>query len=465
MSLAQGTSMTNDDRDFPRIALRERLMLAGCDIPEQGSAAEHEATRLWNGAIDSKPTLVARCATAMQVSEALRAAHDAGLPVSIHNGGRDWAGRSLRNGSVVIDLSSMTSLSINSKRREATIGGGVTGGQLNEAAGKQRLVAAIGNDGSIGMAGLILGGGYGPLMPRIGLACDNLISAEVVSPSGEVLMCDAGTNADLFWALRGGGGNFGVITSARLLLHEIGTVLAGTIIFPWENVRAVLNRFADLMLRAPLELYGAMVLSLGSDGKPAAAISLIWTGDPARGQEIIAEIGAAGTPLLMKAEPMPASEILSLTNGKLAQGRGYEVATRWLGTLGSDAIDVMVSAFETRTSPLSSIIVHHCHGVATEVAPDTTAFGMRRPHFTALIYGAWTPALDDGEPHRYWARKLSADLVPAALPGGYANLLHNDAADQIAYAFGRNASRLMSLKTQFDPAGALRAIPLPLSAE
>ena len=148
----------------------------------------------------------------------------------------------------------------------------------------------------------------------------------------------------------------------------------------------------------------------------------------------------------------------------MTYGHGYEVATRRLGTLAPDVIDVMVPAFEARTSPLSSIIIHHCHGVATEVAPDATAFGCANLNLTALIYAAWTPAVGDGEPHRRWACKLSADLAPAALPGGYANLLPDSAAGQIAYAFGRNASRLSSLKTQFDPAGTLRAIPLPPAA-
>jgi hypothetical protein len=158
---------------------------------------------------------------------------------------------------------------------------------------------------------------------------------------------------------------------------------------------------------------------------------------------------------------MPANELLSLTDGKLPQGRGYEVATRWLATLSPDAVDAVLSAFEARTSPLSSVIIHHCHGAAAEVAPETTAFGMREPHFTALIYAAWTPATSDAGPHRRWARQIAADLASNALPGGYANLLSDDAVDQIRSAFGLNGSRLAQLKEQIDPDGALRAIPLP----
>jgi FAD binding domain len=446
-------------------ALRERLRSAGCDMPATGSDAWRSALRTWNGALDLKPALVARCATSRQVSEALQAAHDAGVSVSVRGGGRDWNGRSALDGRLVIDLSGMSAITIDVAHREAVIGGGVTTAQLNRAAAEYGLAAVVGNDASIGVLGFILGGGYGPLMTRFGLACDSLLSAEVVLPNGDVVMCDASHADDLFWALRGGGGNFGVVTSARLRLHSPGTVLAGTIIFRWADARVVLRRFGELMLRAPAELYGGAILSVGPGGEPVAVISPVWTGDQARGEAIIAEIVATDTPVFAKVGPMPAGEVLSLTDGKLAEGRGYEVATRWLAALSPGTIDAVVSAFEARTSQQSSIIIHHCHGAATEIAPEATAFGMRQPHFTALIYGTWLPEeAGNAGLHRQWARQLAAALAPQAFPGGYANLLPDDAADQIKSAFGRNGPRLAELKKRFDPAGALRAIPLPSGA-
>jgi FAD/FMN-containing dehydrogenase len=438
-----------------------KLLAAGCELPIAGSAAWEAATRKWNGALNSNPALVARCTTGIQVSDAIRAARHTGFRASIHNGGQDWNGRSLRNDNLIIDLSGMTTISVDADRHEAMIGGGVTTEQLNRAAGEHGLAAVIGNDGAVGVVGLILGGGYGPLMTRFGLACDNLLSAEVVLPDGEIVRCDTSQRQDLFWALRGGGGNFGVVTSAHIRLHALQTALAGSVVFGWPDARAALRRFGELMLRAPAELFGAAVLSIGPSGQPVAVISPLWTGDAAQGEAIVAEIKAVGNPLLAKVRPMPANELLSLTDGKLPQGSGYEVATRWLATLSPAAIDAILSAFEARTSPLSSIIIHHCHGAATEVAPEATAFGMREPHFTALIYAAWTPATSDAGTHRQWARQLAADLASNALSGGYANLLSDDAADQIKSAFGPNGSRLAQLKEQIDPDGALRAIPLP----
>jgi len=444
-------------------ALGKKLRSVGCDIPTAKSDAWKVAVRKWNGALDTNPALVARCATSRQVSEALRAARDANIAISVHCGGQDWTGRSLRDGSLVIDLSGMTGLSIDVGHREAVIEGGVTTGQLNQAAAEHGLAAVIGNDGSVGVMGLILAGGYGPLMTRFGLACDSLLSARVVLPDGEIVTCDADHSEDLFWALRGGGGNFGVVTSARIRLHAPGPVLAGSIVFPWPDARAALRCFGELMLRAPAELFGAAILSLGPGGQPVAVISPTWTGNAREGEAIMAEIAAAGTPVLANVGPMQATELLSLTDNKLAQGRGYEVATRWLRKLSPAAVDAIVSAFEARTSPQSSVIIHHCHGAATEIAPETTAFGMREPHFTVLIYAAWAPGASDAELHQRWARQLGADLISEALPGGYANLLPDDAADQIMGAFGPNGPSLVKLKNRYDPGRILRAILLPFA--
>ena len=442
-------------------ALRADLSKAGCQI--LGEDGTGEAIRRWNGALDPHLMLAVRCDTAIQASSAVRIADRAGIPLCVYSGGQDWNGRSLRNGSLVLDLSQMTAIEIDADRREATVGGGVTTAQLNHAAGKHGLIAVIGNDGAVSMAGLTLGGGYGPLMTRFGLACDNLLSAEIVLPDGTITSCDAERNADLFWALRGGGGNFGIVTSMRLRLHTLGNVLAANLVFPWSDARAVLAYYAEMMLGAPAELFGAVVQSTGPAGKPVIVVSLVWTGEAAEGELIVAGIAAAGRPILVKAGPMPASNLLSLTDGKLTQGLGYEVATRWFQRLTHETIDMLLAAFETRSSRLTSIIVHHCHGAATEVKADATAFGMRDPHFTALIYAAWTPPQADAEPHRAWTRSLDTALASASLPGGYANLLSDEVPERVRNAFGANAVRLAKVKSDIDPTQLLSAIPLPIS--
>jgi hypothetical protein len=355
----------------------------------------------------------------------------------------------------------MRQCSVDVEALEATVAGGVTVADLNNAAGQHGLAAVIGNDGAVSMAGLLLGGGYGPLMTRFGLASDNLISAELVLADGSIASCDATHNRDLFWAVKGGGGNFGVVTSMRLRLHRVGQVLSGSIVFPWGDAPVVLERFSGLMQAAPDELAGAAILSLGPGGNPVVVVSPTWSGDPERGRQIVSEIESFGTPIVSKVGPMAAADLLTLTDGKLVSGRGYEVATRWLPDLSSDIVSTLIAAYNNRTSPCSSIILHHFHGAGTRIPPGDTAFGMRQPHFTALIYGAWEPAHVDGTNHRRWAHNLSSKLSGWALPGGYANLLDDDAREQIGSAFGPNGQRLLNLKGRFDPGNIFSAIPLP----
>jgi FAD/FMN-containing dehydrogenase len=440
--------------------VRNALIAAGCTLPELGSAGEREATRRWNGALQPRPALVARCATTAQVSATLRAAADSALPVSVHNGGQDWNGRSLRDDALVIDLSLMNQVSANAMGPDATIGGGVTVGQINEALRGSGLQAVIGNDGAVGMAGFMLGGGYGPLMNRFGMACDNLLSAEVVLPHGNVVNCDAAENPELFWALRGGGGNFGVVTSARIRLHAVSTVAVSNIVFTWPDAHAALRRYAELMLYAPAELFGAAILTLGPGGKPVLVISLVGADDVAFLETCSAAVTSGAIPIVVDTKAVLATELLSSTDGKLAQGNAYEVATRWFDRLDA-VIDALIEAFDQRTSPLTSIVIHHCHGVAAEVPAEATAFGMRRPHFTTLIYGAWRPGQSDEEQHRNWVHTLDARLAKSALPGGYANVLSDDAISQIANAYAGNEMRLNQVKQQIDPNGTFRAIPLP----
>ena len=441
--------------------MKDELSRSGCVVYEPGSKGYAQSTRLWNGTVERKPALVVACSNTIDVRTALLAARAAGLPVSVRNGGQDWAGRALRDGGLVLDLTPMRQCSVNVEAPEATISGGVTVSDLNTAAGSHRLAAVIGNDGAVSMAGLILGGGYGPLMTRFGLATDSLISAELVLADGSIVSCDANHNRDLFWAVKGGGGNFGVVTSMHVRLHRVGQVLSGSIVFRWGDAPVVLERFSELMRAAPDELAGAAILSLGPGGNPVVVISPTWSGDPERGRKIKGEIESFGTPIVSKVEPMAAADLLTLTDGKLVSGRGYEVATRWLSELSPDIVSTLIAAYDNRTSPCSSIILHHFHGAGTRILPGDTAFGSRQPHFTALIYGAWEPAQADGANHRRWARNLSSKLSGWALPGGYANLLDDDAREQIGSAFGRNGHRLLSLKTRFDPGNIFSAIPLP----
>ena len=256
-------------------AVRKNLEASGGQAFETGSDGYEHAIRLWNGAVQRRPGLVVQCFSATDVRTALMAARDHRVPISVRGGGQDWAGRSLINGGLVIDLSGMRQVSIDLKAKEATVAGGATAVDLGNAMASCDLAAVTGNTGDVSMAGLILGGGYGPLQTRFGVASDSLLGAEVVLADGRILTADASENSDLFWALRGGGGNFGVVTSMRLRLHAAGTIMCGTILFPWAEAASVLQGYAAILASAPEQLAIGLAMTVGPDGDPLLVVAPI----------------------------------------------------------------------------------------------------------------------------------------------------------------------------------------------
>jgi FAD/FMN-containing dehydrogenase len=443
------------------IALRDCIEAVGGSVFLPGEADYARASRIWNGAVEHKPAVVVRCRTADEVRLAVRAARLRNFPLSVRGGGHDWVGRSLRHEGMVLDLSAMRRVVVDAKTRVATVAGGATATDVAGAARPYGLAAVTGNCGGVGMSGLTLGGGYGPLTPRFGLALDNLLAAEVALEDGSLVKADPDNNADLFWALRGGGGNFGVVTSMLVRLHDLREVLAGLILFPWSEARTVLRGYARFMSDAPDDLSVLAGLLPTPNGKPAVLLSPCWTGETADGERVMRDLKALGNPFHARVQSMTYAELLSLYDAHVVNGWHYAVETRWLGDLVPDAIEALVAAGEQRTSPLSMVAIHHFHGAGTRVPPTATAFGLRRPHFMLEVVAAWEGG--DGNIHRDWARELSTSLAPFALPGGYANLLAPDAHEQIAAAYGDNAERLKSVKQRFDPAGVFTsATPLPM---
>jgi len=363
----------------------------------------------------------------------------------------------------VIDLTRMRQVDVDVSRRVATVAGGATAADVSAAAVPHGLAAVTGNVGAVGMAGFLLAGGYGPLTTRFGLAIDNLLGAEVVLANGRRMWADASQNADLFWALRGGGGNFGVITSMRIRLHEVPEILAGFILFPWSQACEVLRGHAEIMSGAPDELSVLAGEFTGPDGNPVLFLGPIWTGERAAGEKHIGRLESLGKPTLSQVGPMRLAQLLGLYDAQVMNGRHYALRTRWLADLTPDIISAVTAAGAARTSPLSMIALHHFHGAGTRIAPDATAFSMRRSHFMMEIIAAWEPtSVVEAEIHRQWMSDLSATLAPHALPGGYANFLGPDCHDQIADAYGDNARRLCEGKQKYDPDNVFSsAIPLP----
>ena len=429
----------------------------------RGDVAYANARQIWNGAVTHKPAIFALCEGAKDVQAAMRAARAHGLPLSVRGGGHDWAGRALRHDGLVIDLSRMRQVNVDGPAKVATVAGGATANDLMTAAAPHGLAAVTGNVGAVGMAGFLLAGGYGPLTTRFGLALDNLLGAEIVLADGQLVTADASQNTDLFWALRGGGGNFGVVTSMRLRLHPVSEVLAGIILFPWSEAQSVLRGHAEILSSATDELSMLAGLISMPDGSPVVFIGPIWSGELAQGQEVMSRLQGLGTPILTQIGPMSYTDLLGLYDTQALEGRHYALKTRWLADLTTDIISAVVAAGASRTSPLSFIALHHFHGPGTQVELDATAFGLRRKHFLMEIVAAWDPSSkEDGAVHRQWVSDLFSVLAPHALPGGYPNFLTQDDREQLGSAYGSNASRLRDLKRRYDPDKVFSStIPIP----
>jgi FAD/FMN-containing dehydrogenase len=435
---------------------RDRVVLPGDD--------RYAVSRqVWNGAVDRRPAAIVSCETAADVAIAVSAAGEQGLPLSVRGGGHDWAGRALCDDGLVIDLAMMRRIDINSQTRVATVGGGARGTDLIAAAARYGLAPVTGNCGSVGMAGLTLGGGYGPLSPRYGLAADNLLGAEIVLADGRRVTANALDHPDLYWALRGGGGNFGVVTAMRISLHPVHDVLAGFILFPWAEADVVLRRYAELVSTAPDHLEIATGLIPSPDGDPMLFLAPTWCGLPALGQPILDRLRRFGTPVVARVGLMTCADLAGMYDAEVVRGRHYAIQTRWLAEMTEEAIDWIVAAGSHRTSRYSALVIRHFHGQPARIAPRETAFGLRREHFLVEAIAAWEPGNGvDGPIHRQWARRLSEALAPIALPGGYANILGPDEHEQIAHTYGDNIVRLRRVKRVFDPDGVFSAIPLPL---
>jgi FAD/FMN-containing dehydrogenase len=326
------------------------------------------------------------------------------------------------------------------------------------------LAAATGNCGTVGMVGLTSGGGYGPLTQRYGLALDNLLSAEVVLADGRPVHCDDRENPELFWALRGGGGNFGVVTAMRIRLHPVREIWAGMIFFPLSQAESVLGGYADVIAPAPEELSVSLAMLSAPDGSSVVAVAPMWSGAIGRGEEWIAKLKRLGTPVMEQVGPMTYGDWLAMWDSHVVPGRYVAAQSRWLAGFTPETIVPFVAGMQQKTAPFSGIILHHFYGAGARVPLASTAFGLRREHVLVEIVAIWeATAGDDGHAHYQWAQKVSQSLAPYALPGGYPNMLGPDEHEQASQAYGANLGRLQRVKRLFDPEGVFAsAISLPL---
>jgi FAD/FMN-containing dehydrogenase len=431
-------------------------------ISIQGEERYKAATATWAKQVDVAPTAVVHCRGAGDVQAAVRAARELDLPLSVHGGGHDWAGRALCNG-IVIDLGGMRDVVVAPDCGTALISGGARASDVVSVTDPLGLAVVAGSAGCVGMAGLTLGGGYGPLIGRFGLALDNLLEAKVVLADGRIVTAGPDQHEDLFWALRGGGGNFGVVTAMRSRLHDLPSVHAGVLLYPFSEAAAVLARCSALSTSMPDEFSVQVGIAGGPDGAFAVLIIPTWCGAPEEAERRLAPFFKLGSLLAGTIERKSHGMLLSAFDAMIVNGVRVFMETCWLHALDGDAIDTFLRAMSNAPSPGCAIFTHEFKGAASRVAADATAFGLRRDHVLIEVLAITTDGSDVSvvERHRNWARS-TREAFARAFPGGYPNLLGRGETDRAAMSYGNNAARLRSAKHHYDPDNIFSsAIPLP----
>jgi FAD/FMN-containing dehydrogenase len=420
------------------------------------SDANYDAVRrIWNGFIDKHPAVIARCTSAVDVMAAIRFAQENELEVAVRGGGHSTAGLALCDDGLVIDLSPMKGIRVDPGRRTIRAEPGLRLGELLRETQTFDLATTTGTVSNTGLAGLALGGGMGYLMGKYGLTIDNVLSADVVTADGRLLIASAQEYSDLFWAIRGGGGNFGVVTSFELQLHPAAHVFAGMLLHLIARAAEGLRFYREITSDCPDELTVYAALITLPDGQPALAFIACYTGDLWAGERALAPLRAFGPPLVDMIRPMSILQLNSLVDDATPPGGYYYEKASALPLLSDTAIDALIASSESRPSPGSHLVVQHLHGAAARVDPAATAFALRREQYVVDMIGCWSEG--PAEPYVAWAHDLWSTLVPLALDGVYVNTLHpNDGHALVEASYGANYERLVQVKNAYDPTNFFR---------
>ena len=420
-----------------------------------------EARKIWNAMIDKRPAAIARCTGVADVVAAVNFGREYHLDVAVRSGGHNIAGNALCDGGLVIDLSLMKAVRVDPVARRAHVGPGATLGDVDKETQKSGLVVPTGINSTTGIAGLTLGGGFGWLSRRLGLTIDSLVSAEVVLADGRTVRASAKENADLFWALRGGGGNFGVVTDFEFQLHAVGPeVFAGLLVFPLADAKQVLQRHRELIAKAPAELNVWAVLRKAPPlpflpaevhGTDIIALAICYSGDPAAGAKLVEPVKRFGRLLGEHVGPAPFAGWQQAFDPLLTPGmRNYWKSHNFVA-LPDAAFDVVIDYAGRLPSPHCEIFLGVLGGAVSKVATDATAYGSREANFVMNVHCRWEAAADD-QRCIAWAREFFQAATPFATGSVYVNFMTADETDRIANAYGKNYGRLAQIKAKYDPA-------------
>jgi len=430
-----------------------------------GHAHYERARRVWNGMVDRRPALIARCAAEEDVVVALGFAREHGLPVAVRGGGHNVAGNGVCDDGVVIDLSGLRDVVVDPQARTAVVGPGVLLGELDRATQAYGLATPTGNVSMTGVAGLTLGGGLGWIARKYGPACDNLLSANVVTADGVRVTASAEENADLLWGLRGGGGNFGVVTSFEYRLHPVGPqVIAGGVLHAFSDAPEVFRFFADFVAGAPDELSVTASTFRAPPGMPIAPelhgelvtmLAVCWVGDLAEGERALRPLRDFGRPLADLVAPMTYTALQSGSDAAYPDGQQNYWKSHYVDEITDGVIATLVEHAPRMTSPQSSFYFQHLGGAISRPGIGTAAFGHRHAGFDFAILTVWQDPAEDAE-HVAWAREFAAAMQPHAT-GVYVNNLGVEGADRVKAAYApATYERLVALKNAYDPTNVFR---------
>jgi FAD/FMN-containing dehydrogenase len=432
---------------------------------QRGEEGYDEARRIWNGAIDRRPGLIARCVGADDVAEVVRFARQRDQEVSVRGGGHSIAGHSVTDGGVMIDLSLMKAMRVDPEKRTARAAGGLLWSEFDRATAPFGLATTGGVISHTGIGGLTLGGGLGHLMRKHGLTVDNVLSVDVVTAEGERVRADETAESELFWGLRGGGGNFGIATVFEYQLHPIApVVLGGPIMWPLEDAAEVFRAVRDFAPDAPDELG----ITLGvvpappapfvppeRFGQPSVFLLLVWTGDHDAGRRAIAPLLSVGSPFVELVRMVPYVALQSSIDGGAPHGRHYYWKAHRVQSLTDDMIELFVQSMRERTSPFAQITGWAIGGAVSRAEPEGTAVGDREVGFEINITVGWPPSDPEADAHKAWVRNAWDALRPHSR-GVYANFISDEGKAGIEGAFGERLERLTALKDRYDPTNFFR---------
>jgi FAD/FMN-containing dehydrogenase len=421
-----------------------------CEFLTEGDTGYDEARKVWNGMIDRKPLIIVQCHNHHDVVYAVNFAAKNNLQVSVRGGGHNVAGNSICEGGLMIDLSKMKGVSIDAEMRRAFVEPGVIWSELDKATLQYGLATTGGTVSDTGIAGLTLGGGLGWLMGKHGLSCDNLLSVEIVTANGEFMKADKDNYPDLFWAIRGGGGNFGIVTKFEYQLHPVSpTVIAGMILFPMEQAKEVFQFYREYVRTAPDELMSYAGFIVTPDGLPVTFILPAWMGAQEEAEKHIAPIRAFGSPLADMIGEIPYTQLQSILDAACPTGIRRYWKSGYFKDLTDELIDIYIHHVSTRPSPLSPVLVYHIRGAAARIDPGATAFPHRHDQWDSDIISQWIDAADD-EINITWTRNFWKEIEPFTR-GVYVNHLDGDDGDRVRNAYGENYKKLQEIKHKYDP--------------